>query len=149
MQFRTDVLLAGKTATGIVVPPEVVESFGAGKRPPVSVTINGYTYRSTIAVMDGRYMVGINADNHRAGANVAAGDIIDVDIELDTQPREVTVPEDLDDALAGDIDARRFFDSLSYSNKRAIVTPIADAKSPETRQRRIARAVERLHAGPI
>jgi hypothetical protein len=148
MQFRTDVLLAGKTATGIVVPPEVVESLGAGKRPPVSITINGYTYRSTIAVMDGRYMVGISAEN-RAGAKVAGGDIIDVEIELDTQPREVTVPEDLSDALAGDLDAHRFFETLSYSNKRAIVTPIADAKSPETRERRIARAVERLHEGRI
>ena len=94
MRFHTTLLQADKTATGIIVPDEVVESLGAGKRPPVKVTINGFTYRNTIAVMGGVYMVGVSAAN-RAGAGVAGGDEIDVEIELDIEPRVVEVPEDL------------------------------------------------------
>lgn len=146
MRFRTTILQAGKTATGIRIPPEVVESLGAGKRPPVRVTIKDYTYRSSVAVMGGEFMVGVSADV-RQGAGVAGGDEVDVDIELDTEPREVTVPDDFTAALDGDPAARRFFDGLNYSNKRRIVTPIADAKTAEVRERRIAKAVERLQEG--
>ena len=84
-KFHTTILQAGKTATGIVVPEKIVESFKAGKKPPVRITINNYTYRSTIAVMGGVYMVGISAE-HRKGANVAGGEEVDVYIELDTEP---------------------------------------------------------------
>ena len=84
MRFHTTLLQSDKTATGIEVPAEVIEALGAGKRPPVSVTINGFTYRSSIAVMGGQYMVGVSAEN-RAGARVKGGDEIDVDIELDTR----------------------------------------------------------------
>ena len=84
MKFHTRLLQSGKTAVGIQVPNEVVEALGAGKRPPVRVTINGYTYRNTIAVMGGVFMVGVSAEN-RENANVAGGDEVDVDIELDTQ----------------------------------------------------------------
>jgi hypothetical protein len=94
MRFRTTVEQAGKTATGIEVPSTVVAGLGAGKRPPVRVTINGFTYRSTVASMDGRFMVGVSAEN-RAGAKVDGGDVVDVDIELDTAPRVVEVPKDL------------------------------------------------------
>ena len=90
MRFRTTILQSGNTATGIEVSAEVGEALGAGKRPPVSVTINGYTYRSTVAVLSGTYMVGVSAQ-HRAGAGVAGGDEVDVDIELDTAPRELAV----------------------------------------------------------
>src|SRR5438309_2367144 len=83
MRFRTTILTAGKTATGIEVPSEVVDALGASKRPPVRVTINGYTYRNTIAVMGGKYMVGVSAE-HRAGAGVGGGDEVDVEIELTT-----------------------------------------------------------------
>ena len=146
MRFRTTILQAGKTATGIHVPDEVVEALGKGKRPAVSVTINGFTYRSTIAVMDGAYMVGVNADN-RAGAGVAGGDVVDVDIELDSTPREVTVPPALAAALDAEPDARRTFDGLSYSNKSWHTLQIEGAKTDETRERRLAKSIEALRAG--
>jgi hypothetical protein len=147
-KFRAEILLSGKTATGIRVPPEVVESLGAGKKPAVTVTIGDYTYRSTVAVMGGDFMLPVCGDV-RAAAGVAAGDQVDVQLELDTQPREVTVPADFDAALDGDAAARRFFDGLSYSNKRRFVLSIEDAKTPETRQRRISKAVESLRDGRI
>ena len=146
MRFHTTILQSDKTATGIRIPDEVVESLGAGKRPPIKVTIHGYTYRSTVAVMGGTYMVGVNADN-RAAAGVAGGDEVDVDIELDTAPREVTVPADFAAALDDDVAARKFFDGLSYTQKRWFVTGIEDAKKAETRQRRITKAVGMLREG--
>jgi hypothetical protein len=148
MRFHTTILQSGKTATGIRVPDEVVEALGAGKRPAVRVTIRGYTYRSTVAVMDGAYMVGVNADN-RAGAGVAGGDEVDVDIELDTAPREVTVPDDFAIALDAEPNAGRTFDGLSYSNKSWHVLQVEGAKTDETRQRRIARSIEALREGRI
>jgi hypothetical protein len=148
MRFHTTILQGDKTATGIQVPDEVVTALGSGKRPAVSVTINGFTYRSTIAVMGGVYMVGVSAEN-RAGARVAGGDEVDVDIELDTAPREVTVPAELAAALDAEPDARRTFDSLSYSNKSWHVLQVTGAKTDETRQRRIAKSVEALRAGRI
>jgi len=84
MRCRATILLGGRTATGIEVPPAMVEELGAGKRPPVRVTINGYPYRSTVAVMGGVFMVGVNAGN-RTATGVAAGDVVDVEIELDTE----------------------------------------------------------------
>src|SRR5882672_11345273 len=93
IRFRTTILQAGKTATGIQVPDEIIEKLGSGKRPAVRITINGYTYRSTVAVMGGRFMVGVNAEN-REKAKVAGGEEVDVDIDLDTEPREVTLPVD-------------------------------------------------------
>jgi len=146
MRFRTTILQSGKTATGIQVPAEVVEALGSGKRPAVKVTLNGYTYRSTVAVLGGAYMVGVNAE-HRAAAGVAGGDEVDVEMELDAAPREVTVPADLAAALDAEPDARRTFDGLSYSNKSWHVLQIAGAKTDETRQRRIARSVAVLKQG--
>ena len=146
MRFRTTILQSDKTATGIRVPAEVVEALGAGKRPKIKVTIRGYTYRSSIAVMGGDFMVGVSADN-RAGAGVAGGDEVDVDIELDTEPREVTVPPEFAAALDAEPAARRTFDRLSYSNKSWHTLQIAGAKSDETRQRRIAKSVEALRDG--
>ena len=146
MRFHTTILQAGKTATGIRVPDEVVEALAAGRRPPVRVTISGYTYRSTIAVMGSEYMVGVNADN-RVGAGVAGGDEVDVDIELDTAPREVSVPADLSTALDVDPKARATFDALSYSNKSWHVLQLEGAKTDETRGRRLAKSVEALRAG--
>ena len=145
-KFRAVIELGGKTATGIRVPPEVVQSLGAGKRPPVRVTIKGTTYRSSVAVIGGQYMVGVSAEV-RERAGVAAGDEVDVDIELDTQPREVSVPPDFAAALDRDPAARQFFDGLSYSNKRRFVMPIEDAKTPETRQRRIEKTISKLREG--
>jgi hypothetical protein len=143
MRFRTTIRQSGKTATGIAVPPEIVEALGKGKRPPVRVTINGHTYRSTVAVMGGEFMVGVSAEQ-RANAGVAGGDEVDVDIELDTEPREVTVPPDFAEALEGAPDAKRAFEGLSYSNRLRHVLSIEQAKTAETRQRRIVKAVAEL-----
>ena len=148
MRFRATILSSGKTAAGIQVPTEVVEALGPSRKPPVRVTINGHTYRSSVASMGGVFMVGVT-NEFRKEADVAAGDEVDVDIELDTEKREVVVPPDLAAALDADADARRFFDGLSYSNKRRIVIPIEDARTPETRQRRIDTSVGRLRGGRI
>jgi hypothetical protein len=148
MKFQATIELGGKTATGIQVPPEVVTALGAGKRPPVNVMINGYTYRSTVAMYGGVFMLPVSAEV-REGAGVAAGDEVEVDLELDSQPREVTLPSDFAEALDQDAAAREFFDGLSYSNKRRFVLSIADAKTPETRQRRIEKAVSQLREGKI
>jgi hypothetical protein len=143
MRFRTRLELAGKTATGFRVPAEVVAALGRGKRPPVRVTINGYTYRNTVAVYGDEYLIGVSAE-HRAKAGVAAGDMLDVDLELDDQPREVVVPADLAAALDANPASKRAFDSLSYSNKQAHVLSVEGAKTPETRQRRIDKAIAQL-----
>ena len=146
MKFRTTIEQSGKTTTGIRVPEEVVESLGSSKRPAVRVTINGFTYRSTVAVMGGVCMVSLSAEN-RAGAGVAGGDEVDIDMELDTAPREVSVPEDFAAALDAEPDARRTFDALSYSNKSWHVLQVTGAKTHETRQRRITKSVETLREG--
>jgi hypothetical protein len=148
MRFQTVIKQSDKTATGIEVPAEVVAALGPSRKPPVKVTINGYTYRSTVATMSGVFMVGVSADV-RAKAGVAGGDAVDVDIELDTEKREVTVPADFAAALEDDEAAKRFFDGLSYSNKSRFVYAIEDAKTPETRQRRIDKSVIQLHEGKI
>ena len=148
MRFRATIQLGGKTATGIEVPPEVVASLGPSKRPPVLVTINGYSYRSTVAPLGGVFMLPVSAEV-REHAGVAAGAEVDIDIERDTEPREVVVPPDFAAALDGDAAARRFFDGLSYSNKRRFVLSIEDAKTAETRQKRIIKAVSMLREGKI
>lgn len=146
MKIRSTVLLGGKTATGIPVTAEVVEALGGGKRPAVTVTIGTYTYRSTVGQMDGQFMIPLSAA-HRAGAGVAAGDDVDVEIELDTAPRDVDIPSDFAEALDADPALRSAFEALSNSNKKRIVLPIEDAKTPETRQRRVEKAIAGLRDG--
>ena len=146
MRFRTTIELGGKTATGLRVPAEVVAELGAGKRPPVRVTIGGHTYRSTVAAYGDVFMLPLSAEN-RAAAGVAAGDEVDVDVALDAAPREVEVPPDFAEALAAAPDAHRFFDGLSYSQRRWFVLGIEGAKTDETRRRRIEKAVARLGEG--
>jgi Bacteriocin-protection, YdeI or OmpD-Associated/Domain of unknown function (DUF1905) len=146
MKFQTTLLAAGKTATGIEVPANVVQSLGSSKKPAVKVTVNGYEYRSTVAVMGGKFMLPVSAE-HRAGAKVAAGDKLEVTLELDTAPRVLEVPQDFLAALELDTAARTFFEGLSYSNKRRFVLSIDEAKNAETRMRRIAKSVEALRAG--
>lgn len=121
--------------TGIEVPPEVIEALGAGKRPPVVVIVNGYEYRNTVAVMGGRFMISFSSDK-RAETGIAGGDPIVVDLELDTAPRTVEVPDDLAAALEA-AGARAAFDALSPSARKAHVTAVEGAKAAETRQRRI------------
>lgn len=143
MRFRTKILQADKNATGIQVPDEVVAALGAGKRPPVRVTLNGYTYRNTIAVMGGVFMVGVSAEVRKA-AGVAGGDELEVDVELDTEPRTVEVPDDLAEALAAKTGARDAFDALAYSIRKEHARQVESAKAPETRLRRIAAIVAKL-----
>jgi len=146
MRFTTTIILGGKTATGMEVPADVVEGLGAGKRPAVSVTVCAHTYRSTVAVMGGKYLLPLSAEN-RAAAGVAAGDEVEVHVELDTAPREVTVPDDLAASLNADAAAKASFDRLSYSLQRRHVLAIEDAKTPETRRRRIDKTIATLRAG--
>jgi hypothetical protein len=146
MRFRATVELGGRTATGLEVPAQVVDALGAGRRPPVTVSIGGHRYRSTVAVMGGRYLLPLSAEN-RTAAGVAAGDDVDVDVELDSEPREVAVPEDLASALESDTVAGEAFERLSYSHRRRHVTAIEDAKTPETRRRRVTKALEMLRGG--
>jgi len=148
MRFRATIRGTGKTTAGFEVPEEVVQALGAGRRLPVRVTINGYTYRNTVAVMGGAYMIGVS-NEHRTASGVRAGDVVDIDLELDTAPREVTVPPELAAALAADPAAQATFEKLSYSNKSWHVLQVAGAKSDETRQRRIAKSIEALRTGRI
>ena len=148
MRFHATIEQSGKTATGMQVPPEVVKSLGSSKRPSVRVTIQGYTYRSTVAPMGGVFMLPVSAEV-REHAHVAAGDELDVDVELDSEPREVSVPADFADALEGDLDAKRFFEGLSYSNKRRLALSVEEAKSAQTRQKRIAKAISTLRESRV
>ena len=145
-RFRTTIELGGKTATGLEVPADVVEALGRGKRPPVRVTIRGHTYRSTVAVMGGAYFLPLSAE-HRTSAGVAAGDEVEVELELDDEPRKVEVPADLAEALAGDPEAKAFFEGISYSKQRWFTESITGAKKPDTRQRRVEKAVAMLREG--
>ena len=144
--FRTTILGTGKTTAGIEVPEVAVEALGAGKRPPVVVTINGYAYRNTVAVMSGTYMIGVS-NEHRAASGLAAGDEVDVELVLDTAPRTVELPADFEAALAAEPAARATFDKLSNSNKGSHVTLIEGAKTDETRRRRIEKSVATLREG--
>jgi hypothetical protein len=125
------------------VPPEVVEALGSGKRPAVRVTLNGYTYRSTVAPMSGAFYLPVSAEV-RAASGAAAGDEVEVNVELDTEPRTVEVPPDLAAALDATPSARAAFDVLSYSNRRRHVLAVEGAKAAETRARRVAKVVIEL-----
>ena len=146
MQFQAIVLQAGKTATGIEVPSEVVTALGSSKHPAVNATINGYTYRSSVASMGGKFMLPISAE-HRAASGVAAGDEVAVDLTLDTEPRTVNVPPDFAEALEQDAEAKQSFDKLSYSHKLRHIQAIEQAKTAETRQRRVTSALGLLRDG--
>jgi Bacteriocin-protection, YdeI or OmpD-Associated/Domain of unknown function (DUF1905) len=146
MKIRALLEQNGKTAVGFAVPEDVVLSLGKGKRPPVNVTINGYTYRSTVAPMGGRYLVGVSAEN-RSAAGVLGGETHDVELTLDDRPREVDLPADFAAALAAEPNAQRTFDALSPSNKGYHTALIGGAKSDDTRQRRIEKSIGALREG--
>ncbi|MCP2370811.1 hypothetical protein BJ978_001487 [Agromyces terreus] len=141
MRFESTMAQMGNN-TGIEVPEQVIEALGAGRKPPVVVTVNGFEYRSTVAVMGGRYLIAFSSDK-RAATGIRGGDAIVVDLEVDTQPRTVEVPADLAEALA-DAGARAAFDKLAPSARKAHVTNVESAKAPETRQRRITAIVAKL-----
>lgn len=144
MRFETTVSLSGNN-TGIEVPPDVIDALGAGRKPPVIVTVNGYEYRSTVAVMGGRYLIPFSSDK-RAATGIQGGDHLVVDLEVDTAPRIVNVPDDLAAALDATPGARDAWDRLAPSHRKAHVNAVEGAKTDETRQRRIAAAVAKLTA---
>ena len=148
MRFRATLQQEGRTATGFQVPAEVVEALGKGKRPPVSVTINGHTYRSTVAAYGDVFMLPLAAE-HRTAAGVSAGDELEVEVELDEAPREVSVPEDLASALCADEAAQATWDRLSYSNTRWHVLAVEGTKNEDTRRRRVEKAIAALREGRI
>ena len=143
MRFRTRLELGGRTATGIEVPAQVVEALGGGKKPAVTVTLNGSTYRSSIGVRDGRYLVPVSAER-RAAAGVQAGDEVDVELALDTAPREVEVPPALAEALAASPAAAEAFARLSYSGQLRHALAVDGGKTDETRARRVAAVLAAL-----
>jgi hypothetical protein len=145
MTFRATLQLNGKTATGIEVPEEVVTGLGDSRRPAVRVRLRGHSYRSTIAARRGRYLLPVSAA-HREAAGVVAGDEVNVGLEPDTEPREVTVPPDLAAALDADAAAARAFAALSYGRQRWLVHGVESARQPETRARRIEKALAELGA---
>lgn len=140
MKVSGPLILSGKTSTGIKVPEEVVKALGKSRKPPVKVTLNGHTWRSSVAFMGGEFWLGVSAENREA-AGVKAGDLLEIDLEPDTAPREVEVPADLAEALEGEPEAKSYFEGLSYSNKRRHILAIEGAKAAETRQRRIDKSV--------
>ena len=146
VKFRTTIQQGGKTATGIEIPTDVMVALGGGKKPPVTLTVNGYEYRTTVATIDGRSMVGLSAE-HRAASGLSGGDEVEVEIELDTAPRLVQLPADFKAALDAEPAAMATFERLSNSLKRYHVDQIAGAKTDETRHRRIQRSIAVLAAG--
>lgn len=132
---------------GLEVPPAVVESLGGGARPPVTVTINGHSWPTRVAILRGRHLIGLSNANRRA-AGVATGDEVEVEIELDVTPRVVTVPPELAAALDADPVARGAFDRLSPGRQRAVVLAIERAVQPETRRRRVEAALADLREPP-
>ena len=143
--FETTVAGSGGK-TGIDVPEDVVQRLGAGRRPAVHVEVNGYAYRSTVAVMGGRYLVSVSAAVREA-AGVQAGDPVTVALSVATTARAMDVPQELRDALASDDEARAFFGTLSNSLQRYHADTISTAKTPETRQRRAQNALALFREG--
>ncbi|MER7175191.1 YdeI/OmpD-associated family protein [Streptomyces mesophilus] len=145
MKFRT-LVEPPEPMNGLEVPAELVEQLGGGKRPPVTITVNGHTWRSRVAIMRGRHLLGLSNAN-RAAAGVEIGEEVEVDLRLDTEPRVITEPEDFARALDADPAARAAYDALPQGRKRQHVLAVDGAKKPETRLRRIEKALGELRAG--
>lgn len=139
VQFDATIAISGNN-TGVVVPPELIAALDAGQRPPVLVNLNGHEYRTTVGVMRGTHMVGVSAAV-RAETGLQGGDPVAVTLTVADSPREVTVPADFAAALAEQPDAATFFATLANSLQRFHIENINAAKAPETRRRRIERAV--------
>ena len=148
MKFTAELLSTGKNTAGFEVPEHVVESLGGGGRPKVRVTVNGFTFRTSIARMGGRYLLGVSGER-RTEAGVSPGDVVDVVVVLDTAERVVDVPEDRAAALAGDAQAKEFWDSLSYSKQQWHVLQVTSAKTDATRVRRIEKSIAVLREGRV
>ena len=146
-KFKVELIKGDGDTAGFVIPDKIVDALGQGKRPKVTVTINGkFSYPNTVAVMGGQYMIGISKERRKL-AGVVPGETIEVTLELDTAPRIMEVPADLQAALDKDKSAKAYFATLSYSNQRRHIDPINDAKTAETRARRIEKSVALFHEG--
>jgi len=143
MKFHTTLQRFGGNNTGIEVPEEVLTALGRGRRVKVVATVNGYTYRTSVAPAMGRILMPFSSE-HRAATGLSGGEEIEVEIVPDDAPREVQVPADLATALDAAPEAAAFFAGLSYTNRRLYVLWIEDAKKPETRAARVAKSVEML-----
>ncbi len=146
MKFHTTLRKFGANNTGIEVPEEVLTALGRGRRVKVVATVNGYTYRTSIAPSMGLILMPFSSE-HRKATGLVGGEEIDVDVVPDDAPREVTVPDDLAAALAGAPAAAEFFAGLSFTNQRTYVEWIESAKKAETRDARVLKAVELLREG--
>jgi hypothetical protein len=144
--FRVRLRDAGGGGAVFDLPARAAAALGERRRPPVTVTIGDYTFRTTVAVYGGQPMIGVNK-GHRAAAGIGVGDTFDVLVALDEAPRVVEVPTDLAQALAADGAAQVAFDKLSYTHRREYVEWIAEAKRPATRARRVAETVDRVRPG--
>jgi hypothetical protein len=143
----TTTLVSRGPAAVVVLDDDQVAVVGEGaRRFPVVATVNGYTWRTSVARMGGEFLVGLNRAV-REGAGVQAGDQVEVELELDAAPREVEVPRALADALAADGEAREAFDRLAYTHRKEYARWIEEAKRDETRPRRVAQALEMLRQG--
>ena len=136
MRLRLELESTGGSTAGFRIPDEVVDDLGAGRRPKVSATVGGHTWRSSIARMGDAFWLGMSKDD-RAGAGVSAGDVLDLEVVVDDDPRTVELPEEL--ASAAEAWAR-----LSYSHQRRIAESITGAKKPETRAARVEKALAEL-----
>ena len=141
--FRTTILQARKTATGIPVPDEIVARLGAGRKPAVVVRIGSYEYRSTVANMGGQFLIPLSSE-HRAASGLAAGDDVEVTLTLDDAPREVPLPAEVAEAFEASPALATAYAALSYSRQRALIEPIGQAKAADTRERRVAAALAAL-----
>jgi hypothetical protein len=146
MTFTAELLSTGKNTAGFEVPEEIVDGLGGGGRPKVSVTVNGFTFRTSIARMGGRYLLGVSGER-RTEAGVLPGEVLEVDVVLDTAVRAVDVPPELGAALASDPEAKAFWDTLSYSNQSWHALQVTSAKTDATRDRRISKSIEMLREG--
>lgn len=139
--FTTTLLQLGSNV-GIEVPEDVVLDFGAGKRVPVIVTIAGYSYPSTTAVMGGKFLLPL-AKEHREACGVSGGETHEVTLTHDTSSRLTPVPDDLAEALEA-AEVRTAFDALAPSRRKEHVRQVESAKAETTRARRIAKIVDSL-----
>jgi hypothetical protein len=146
MRFRAELKSTGRTTAGFEVPEDVVERLAGGGHPKVSVTVDGFTFRTSIAKMGGRFLLGVSAER-RAQSGIEPGQVFDVDVALDTAPREVEVPDDLATALAADAQATKFWDTLSHSKQSWHVHQVTGAKKAETRAARVEKSVAMLRDG--
>lgn len=143
MKFKTTIFQKGNNL-GIEVPENIIEQLGAGKKPPVAISIKNYTYKNTVGVMGGKFLVPLSSE-HRKHVQVSGGETVEVIINLDTEPRTIELPQKLEDKLKLSKTAQEFFDTLSPSNKKKIVVLIETAKTEETLNKRLEKIISDLN----